>query len=99
MTPTIGRIVHYQLTVQDAEQINRHRAAVEQVTVGAQAHVGNTSQAGDILPAMIVRVLPGDNVNLQVFLDGNDTLWATTRPPVLADNTSAPGCWHWPARA
>ena len=61
-----------------------------------QAHIGNTAQAGDILPAVAVRIFgEGENppVNFQVFLDGNDTYWATSR---VEDATQAQGTWHWP---
>jgi hypothetical protein len=46
--------------------------------------MGNEVNIGDSFPAMIVRVWdekPSKNsfVNLQVFLDGEDTYWATSR--------------------
>lgn len=44
---------------------------------------------------MIVRVWdePQVTVNLQVFLDGNDTLWATSR-----QEGAEIGQWAWPER-
>lgn len=90
-TPTIGRIVHYKVTADDATVINNIREARRKWVFngraadldnqpGYQGHMGNRIQAGDVFPAMIVRVFdPQDDVaNLQVFLDGNDTLWATS---------------------
>src|ERR1044071_7031827 len=85
--PTIGRIVHYRLSEQDAEAINRRRAGARNhnaagVTLasqnlGAQIHVGNEAVAGQAFPAMVVRLyaanLDQTLANLQVFLDGNDT--------------------------
>lgn len=59
--------------------------------MGAQAHVGNTVKAGATFPGIVVEDwrqqaeasgagLPADPaVNLQVFLDGSDTFWATSR--------------------
>ncbi len=105
--PSLGRIVLYRLTPGDAEKINRRRttggAIAERIAGetwpdGAQAHIGNTVNAGDEFPATVVRVWDQDNVNLQVLLDGNDVYWATTIPPVAGDATSAAGCWRWPPR-
>lgn len=102
-TPTVGRIVHYQLTKQDAEQINRRRTSAPSIRariddnawpIGAQAHIGNAVSEGDIFPAIVVRVWPEDRVNAQVFLDGNDTFWATSKAP-----GPDPGEWAWPPRA
>jgi len=92
--PTVGRIVHYVLTDQQAEQINRSRDAI-----GGR---GNYAQAGDELPLVVVRVWPDeggpgvDGVNGQVLLDGPDTLWVTS---ALPSSGPVPGCWHWPERA
>jgi hypothetical protein len=97
-TPTIGRIVHYKLSTQDAEAINRRRKDSREhwqrtpgVTVkptGDQRHVGNAALPGDVFPMLITRIWGLDLdiqastaerlVNGQVFLDGNDVLWATS---------------------
>ena len=87
MLPSIGRIVQYTLTEQDASAIY----------IGRSNRHGNTAEAGDIYPAMIVRVwadTPTETtaVNLQVFVDGNDTYWATSR-----HQGEGPGCWVSPA--
>jgi len=101
--PTIGRIVHYRLTEQQATEINRRRTTgasiAERIKVvkwplGAQAHIGNEAHEGDMFPGMIVRVWGSDmdsSVQLQVFLDGNDVLWATS---VKAGDGA--GTWSWP---
>lgn len=65
--PTIGRIVTYVLTEQDA------------AAIGAGNGRCNVPKEGDAYPAMIVRVWDG-SVNLQVFYDGDGVLWATSRP-------------------
>ena len=73
MIPTIGRIVHYTLSVQDAAQINQARDSLR----GA----ANPAREGDVFPMMIVRVWgdrPDSGVQGQVFIDGNFTLWATS---------------------
>lgn len=70
MQPTIGRIVHYTLTDQDASAINKRRADFEAFrrslagpaepgmpgATGHMAHVGNHAAEGDVCPAMVVRL-------------------------------------------
>lgn len=81
---SVGRIVHYRLTAQDAGEINGRR-------VTRTYAVGNTVGVGDVLPMVVVRVWGVEGVNGQVFLDGNDTLWVTSRP-----EGTEPGMWSWP---
>ena len=105
MIPTIGRIVHYRLTDQEAVEINRRRTTgtaigerikADKWPLGAQAHIGNQVSAGDTFPAMIVKTwgkTEGSCCQLQVFLDGNDTLWATSR-----SEGDLAGMWSVPPR-
>lgn len=118
MRPTIGRIVHYRLTDDDALRMNKRRADYTAAAnshphphepgtpppSGHIAHVGNALQGGDYYPAMVVRtfqdVAPDGKsavaspyVNLQVFLDGTDQLWATS-----VGEGDGPGTWAWPLR-
>jgi hypothetical protein len=86
--PALGRIVHYTLNEHDAAEINRSRADSQQS--------GNQAREGDVCPAMIVRIFgqtPESAVNLQVFLDGNDSFWATSRA-----RGTGPFHWAWPER-
>lgn len=89
--PSIGRIVHYTLSEQDAAAINKRRADAKNLNaagvtlasqeLGAQVHFGNSVNAGDVYPLVITRVWgdrPDSAVNGQVLLDGNDTYWATS---------------------
>lgn len=107
--PTIGRIVHYTLSESDAQAINRRRddaiAARHNPVVadsrlkptGEQVHIGNVAREGDVYPMIITRVwgsTPQSAVNGQVFLDGNDTLWATS--VVVGEG---PRKFAWPSRA
>lgn len=114
--PSIGRIVHYRLTADDAEQINRRRTTGAEIAarirqeivdqsggfakawpLGAQAHIGNEVAEGDVFPMLVVKVwgsTPTSAVNGQVFLDGNDVFWATSRS--VGDQ---PGTFSWPTRA
>ena len=106
--PSIGRIVHYKLSADNEQAINRRRTtgnaiadriAEEKWPLGAQAHIGNTAREGDVVPLMIVRVWPDEygvgvpGVNGQAFLDGNDALWVTS-----AREGDGPGQWSWPPR-
>lgn len=105
-TPSIGRIVHYTLGEQDAAQINKRRSDARNLNaagvtlagqgLGPQIHIGNPVEAGDVYPAMIVRTW-GPTVDysqqLQVFLDGNDTFWATS-----ASEGDGERHWSWPPR-
>ena len=103
--PTIGRIVQYRLSADDAVQINRRRttgkAIAERIDVklwplGAQAHIGNEVKEGDIFPMTIVKVWgtsAESAVNGQVHLDGTDTFWATSRTVGIQ-----PGTYAWPVR-
>jgi hypothetical protein len=71
MIPSVGRIVHYKLADGDVAAINFN-------SPGPKNHV----VVGQILPAVIVRVwgeTEASACNLQVFLDGSGTYWATSR--------------------
>jgi hypothetical protein len=106
MKPTIGRTVHYILSEHDADQINRRRTnsysiaeriPQEKWPVGAQAHIGNPAEAGQIFPMIIIAVWSDTLVNGQVFLDGNDQLWKTSvnhESTVVDENKQ--GMWKWP---
>ena len=104
MEPTIGRIVHYTLTEHDANAINRRRedadiSKISKDRIGVQIHFGNKAEAGDTFPAIIVRVWNEDRVNLQVFLDGNDTLWVASHRASDEDIANGRhGHWFWPPR-
>ena len=97
-TVTVGRTVLYRVSEYDATQINKRRK--DAYTSGAYheengtiAHIGNEVIEGQVFPAVVVRVWSGDLVNLTVQLDGNDTLWATSR-----QQGDAVGNWSWPER-
>ena len=96
MTPTAGRIVQYVLSEHDATAINAR-----------EGRNGNQAVVGQTYPAMVVRTFGGPAVNLQVFLDGEDSFWATSRnedagtvdaPDVPAGTSYKGGTWHWPER-
>ena len=96
-----GRIVHYVLRKQDADDINRRRQiSVDSQPYGAQIHKGNVAREGDHVPMMVVKVWPNEfgegvpGVNGQCFLDGTDQFWVTS-----ARFGEGPGTCHWIEKA
>ena len=89
--PSIGRIVHYKLNEGDVANIDRLMPLV----VDGQCQERNPVTAGDVYPAMVVRVFDPSptTANLRVFLDGADSYWATSRT-----EADEPGHWTWPPR-
>ena len=104
-----GRIVYFVFDAQSASEVNRRRTTGASIALrmkygddpqlkawpaGAQAHIGNDVQAGDVYPAMVVRVWDqaAGTVNLKVMLDGSDEYWATS---VRFDAEKSPRSWHW----
>ena len=85
MEITVGRIVLYTLTDQDATEINQRR------TTGAI--IAERVFLGDVYPMIVTRIWSASCVNGQVFLDGNDCLWATS-----ATEGTGGHQWHWPPR-
>lgn len=104
MIPTIGRIVRYTLSAQDATTINKRRRDANQHLLehrtnenGVIVHVGNGVSEGDAYPMIITRCwgkTPESCVNGQVLLDGNDTLWVTS-----VSVGEGPRHFAWPERA
>lgn len=89
MIPSPGRVVQYVMAAGDVAQ-----------AVDASAKLNRPSE-GDVLPAMIIRVWGEVDetapCNLQVFLDGNASYWATSRKQGPADDPQ-PGQWFEPPR-
>ena len=91
--PTVGRIVHYMLSAENAAAINAWRAAKHAPLADFD---GNEAHEGDVLPMLIVRTwgpTPESAVNGQVFLDGNGSLWVTS-----TSVGEGPGRFAWPGR-
>jgi len=102
--PTIGRIVIFTIGAHDALAINKRRKDAESHRIehidassGVIIHVGNAVAAGDTFPMLIVRVWSPESTTVQgqVFLDGNDTFWASS---ACQGEDTEPHTWHWPAR-
>lgn len=100
---TVGRIVLYTLTEEDAIVIEVHRAKCKHtdhrtdytITHCAQ---GNPAHAGQQFPLLVTAVWSPQTVNGQVFLDGNDTLWVTSRQLDKGSFPPESGKWSWPVR-
>jgi hypothetical protein len=97
--PTVGRIVSYTLSEQDARQINRRRLATlehgRRSEDGTVRHVGSEVRGGEAFPLIVTRVWgstpEGEHViNGQLILDGNDTHWLTS-----VKYGTGPGTWKW----
>lgn len=96
--PTIGRIVQYTLSYDDAARINKRREdfAAYVHTEGYQdtgyiAHWGERAEGGQVLPLLITRCHGGSSVNGQVMLDGSDTFWVQS-----VSEGPDQGQWLWP---
>lgn len=99
--PQVGDHVLYCVTDEDATHVNdlrarAHRSLGFHRENGSHQHEGNTVVPGDVFPMDIVRVFddpatPDSLVNGQVHLDGNDTLWVTSR----GQGEGHGGHWTW----
>ena len=76
---SIGRIVHYKVSGE----------VHEGPAVNAQGRI----RRGDLLPAMVVRIITSDVVNLKVMCDGPYDAWI---PGV--EHGDRAGEWNWPQR-
>lgn len=88
--PSINRVVQYCMTETDVDRAKRE--------LRRDGRHGNMPRAGELYPAMIVKVFgdtPGAAFNVQVLLDGNFSLWVTS-----TNITTAPKPRHciWPPR-
>lgn len=84
MTPSIGRIVHYRLSKDQATELHPKRLD------GMRARF-NPVDEGTVLPAIVTAVWSPTTVNLQVFLDGELSIWVTS-----ATEGDGPRQWFWP---
>lgn len=95
---TIGRIVLYRLSANDALTITRNRALDPCGPAVEALRMGNTVKEGDIFPLLVTKTWQDaddktQSVNGQVMLDGNDTKWVTS-----VHEGTEPGEWSWPPR-
>lgn len=88
---SLGRIVLYTLTQGEADRIN----GLTPVLNEDGWRLRNTVYAGDVCPAIVVRVFDPSTptVNLQVFLDAGPCVWLPAR-----SEGDGPGYWAWPER-
>ena len=110
MEPSVGRIVHFKLTVSQTEQINRRRTSSGSISermkaeppawpACAQAHIGNHATDGDIVPMLIVRVWPHEFGEGIPGVNGQAFLDGNDALWVTsAREGTDPGQWQWPPR-
>ena len=98
--PTIGRIVIYTLSADDAAKINKRRDDAKlhmdnhrANSNGVMVHVGEPVYVGQEFPMMIVAVRGArsdSTISGKVELDGSDTFWAPGRQV-----GTQPGTYRW----
>ena len=93
--PKVGDAVLYKLSSYDVDAIEAARAERNAAIPGSFSRA-NQVHAGDIYHATVVRTFDsdddtttavGNNINLSVQLDGDDTYWATSRREGDIDGT------------
>ncbi len=91
-----GRIVYFVFNEASAKEVMRRRTTGPSIAermraippawpAGAQAHIGNDIKAGDIYPAMVLRVWGSSGCS-------NLRVWATS---INHDPAKAEYTWHW----
>src|SRR6266478_1121809 len=87
-----GRIVYFVFDENHAQQVKARRD-LHSTTNRSAASMGNGVKAGDIYPAMVVRVWDESGCsNLQIVLDGDDNHWAIS---VNFNPEKSQFSWHW----
>jgi hypothetical protein len=111
MEITIGRIVLYTLTGQDAEQINRRRVSGASISLrlhenpsrwpeGAQAHIGNHVIADEVYPLIATCICKDEFGPGKPGINGQVLLDGNDTLWVTSVGEGPlPGQWRWPARA
>lgn len=109
--PSLGRIVIFKLSEQNAAEINRRRTTGYSIgerikinsnsntiwPLGAQAHIGNEVSAGDELPAIVVKV--HDIGVIQTTIRMQVFLDGNdTYWAQVVEEGDGEGQWHWPSR-
>jgi len=89
-----GRIVHYVLSEEDCDVIERGRRNLLVDSLGNNVWYGQTIKPGDHCVAIVVRVRAVDNAaNLRILLDGTDEHY---RFGIYKGcESDLRGTWHW----
>lgn len=74
MNHLTGRFVHYRLTAEDVEEIDKELPQRDDTG----RYLRSPVVEGDTYPALVVAAV-ADTLSLQVFLDGACTFWAPGR--------------------
>ena len=83
--PRIGDTVQYRMTEYNLTDIIRNREQKE--------FIGNSIAISEPVAAIIVRVWTSTCVNIQLFLDGQDTHWVSSA--MYNDNLMSAGTWRY----
>ena len=107
---SVGRIVHYRLSEDDARAISRRRTTSASIRErmqadppawpeGAQAHMGNFAAEGDVVPLVVVRVWPNEYGEGVPGVNGQALLDGNDQLWVTsAKEGDDAGQWSWPPR-
>ena len=110
MNPTVGCIVHYRLTNEQAKFTNARRddarvnfSRMREERPGFQAHVGNNVSEGATVPLMVVCVwaneYPDNDSRSKDGVNGQAVLDGNdTLWVTSAKEGDGPGTWSWPPR-
>jgi hypothetical protein len=81
-TTIIGQVVHYRLSQQDVQEIEKWRQSTSKA-LGSESLPQEDVRTGQVYPAIITRMYGGSmtspEVSLKVFLEGPHDFWTTAR--------------------
>ena len=92
MQITIGRIVAYKISAEEAFIINDRRRTVVDAD-NEPIYRGNQAGGSEEFPLLVTKVWSDGSINGQLFLDGNDSLWIASSTEGIGPHT-----WRWPNR-
>jgi hypothetical protein len=112
--PTMGRLVFFRLTAEQAETISRRRAKAAAGVIDLRDSLGNPVAVGSVVPMVITAVWaneypPGGRLSEHAEGTFYESTWGVNGQAFLDGNDSlwvcsAPqhrelaGCWFWPPR-
>ena len=97
MVPTIGRIVHYRLTENQAKNLNAEDDGHDPWRPSEQRDPNEKRPytTGSLVAGIVISVIDRDTVNLRLFIDRNYPEEKRITSVIRGDG---PGEWDWPPR-